>query len=236
MKKYSSAEHDVMLSAQLYAIERESKFDLMTLREFGELLPGVILVNDLKDFQNVYMSKSGCDYLQTSPEELLIMGSEYFSDRYFREDEIKWIAEAFMNMIEVGDQSQVCSFVQNVRPSKNADWRKFHLSGKLLDGYDGHFICMAQETSSAGNAIRQIGKALNFNAPEPVPFQKFSSLTKREKEIFQLVAKGYTNQQISDTLFISLATVLTHRKNIYAKLGLNKLSDVIRYADMFGLL
>jgi DNA-binding CsgD family transcriptional regulator len=236
LKKYSSAEQDVMLSAQLYAIERESRFDLLTLKELGDLLPGVILVNDLNTFQNVYMSKAGCEYLQTSPDELYTLGPEYFSAKYFREDEMKWIAEGFMNMLAIGDQSQVCSFNQNVRPNVNADWKKFHLSGKILDQSQGHCIYMAQEVSKAGAAIHKIAKVIDFQAPNPVAFQKFSILTKREKEIFQLIAKGFSNIQISDALFISLATVLTHRKRIYGKLGLNKLSDVIRYADMFGLL
>lgn len=225
-----------MLSAQLYAIERESKFDLLTLKELGDLLPGVILVNDLTNFQNVYMSRAGCDYLQTSAEELFILGPEYFSARYFKEDEMKWIAEEFMNLLAIADQSQVCSFTQSVRPHAHADWKKFHLSGKILDQQSGHCIYMAQDASRAGNAIQQIGKVLNFIPPDPIAFQKFSSLTKREKEIFQLIATGYSNQQISDLLFIALGTVLTHRKNIYGKLGMNKLSDVIRYADMFGLL
>ena len=236
MKKYSSAEQDVVLSAQLYAIERESKFDLLTLKELGDLLPGVILVNDLNNFQNIYMSKAGCDYLQTSPEELYTLGPAYFSAKYFREDEMKWIAEGFMSMLDTGDQSLVCSFKQNVRPHANADWKKFHLSGKILDQNLAHCIYMAQEVSKAGTAIHQIAKVLNVKTPEPVAFQKFSSLTKREKEIFQFIAKGFTNTQIADSLFISLATVLTHRKKIYGKLGLNKLSDVIRYADIFGLL
>jgi len=41
--------------------------------------------------------------------------------------------------------------------------------------------------------------------------------TKREKQILSLVAKGYTSQAIADSLFISLETVKTHRKNIIRK-------------------
>lgn len=236
MIKYSSFEQDIVLSAQLYTIERESKFDLLTLKELGDLLPGVILVNDLTNFQNVYMSRAGCDYLQTSAEELFTLGPAYFSARYFKEDEMKWIAEGFMKLLATGDKTQVYNFIQNVRPDANADWKKFHLSGKILEQQNGHCIYMAQDASKAGNAIREIGKVLNISPPDPVAFQKFTNLTKREKEIFQLIAKGHSNQQVSDILYIALGTVLTHRKNIYGKLGMNKLSDVIRYADMFGLL
>lgn len=43
------------------------------------------------------------------------------------------------------------------------------------------------------------------------------NLTAREKEVADLMCKGLTNEKIADKLFISVATVATHRKNIYRK-------------------
>lgn len=48
--------------------------------------------------------------------------------------------------------------------------------------------------------------------------QKTSELTEREIEIIELIALGKTNIQISEELFISMNTVKTHIKNIFAKL------------------
>ncbi len=45
-----------------------------------------------------------------------------------------------------------------------------------------------------------------------------SDLTEREIDVLNLIAKGCSNQEISDTLFISLNTVKTHIKNIFQKL------------------
>ncbi len=45
-----------------------------------------------------------------------------------------------------------------------------------------------------------------------------NSLTKREQEILELVAKGCASKEIAPLLFISTATVNTHLKNIYGKL------------------
>ncbi|MDQ4139678.1 MAG: response regulator transcription factor [Bacteroidota bacterium] len=42
-------------------------------------------------------------------------------------------------------------------------------------------------------------------------------LTRREKEVLALVAAGLTNQEIADKLFISLNTVISHRKNLLTK-------------------
>jgi len=45
-----------------------------------------------------------------------------------------------------------------------------------------------------------------------------SDLTERELDVLNLIAKGCSNQEISETLFISLNTVKTHIKNIFQKL------------------
>ena len=48
------------------------------------------------------------------------------------------------------------------------------------------------------------------------------SLTKRELEVLSLMAKGYSNLQIGDALFISQATVLTHIRRLYQKLEISE--------------
>jgi len=54
-------------------------------------------------------------------------------------------------------------------------------------------------------------------------------ITKREWEIIQLIKIGYTNQQISDKLNLSIYTTETHRKNIMQKLKLKNPSELIRF-------
>ncbi len=54
-----------------------------------------------------------------------------------------------------------------------------------------------------------------------------ASLTEREKEIAQLLLKGKTYKQISETLFISLPTVKTHTSNLYKKLDVKNKHELI---------
>ncbi|HTN35630.1 MAG TPA: response regulator transcription factor [Arachidicoccus sp.] len=56
------------------------------------------------------------------------------------------------------------------------------------------------------------------------------ALTKREKEVLQLIADGKTNQQIGQELFISPLTVDSHRKNLLTKLEVNNTAALIRLA------
>jgi DNA-binding CsgD family transcriptional regulator len=57
-----------------------------------------------------------------------------------------------------------------------------------------------------------------------------NELTLREKEILRQVAMGFSNKEIADSLFISIHTVITHRKNITGKLGIKSISGLTVYA------
>ncbi len=65
--------------------------------------------------------------------------------------------------------------------------------------------------------------------------KQHTPLTKREKEIVRLIAQGMSTSEIAEELFLSQLTIETHRKNIYIKLGMNKIASLVRYAYENGL-
>ena len=65
---------------------------------------------------------------------------------------------------------------------------------------------------------------------------EYERLTEREREILQLVAEGRTSREIADTLFISVKTVLKHRKNVMEKLDFQNRTELIKYAISKGLI
>ncbi|HLR24692.1 MAG TPA: response regulator transcription factor [Fodinibius sp.] len=68
---------------------------------------------------------------------------------------------------------------------------------------------------------------------QPSPGKK---LTKREKEIITLIAKGLTSNEIADKLYISPRTVDTHRSNLMEKLELKNIAELVRYAIKHDLI
>ncbi|WP_317041030.1 response regulator transcription factor [Lutibacter maritimus] len=58
----------------------------------------------------------------------------------------------------------------------------------------------------------------------------FSSLTPRELDVLQLIAKQYNTKEISDQLHISVNTVETHRKNLISKLNVKNVVGLAIYA------
>jgi len=62
------------------------------------------------------------------------------------------------------------------------------------------------------------------------------AISSREKNILKHIALGLTNKEIADQLFISIHTVVTHRKNITQKLGIKSVSGLTVYAILHNLI
>ncbi len=78
-----------------------------------------------------------------------------------------------------------------------------------------------------------LGLALNNhnkNSPSAI-----DSLTKREREVLQLVAEGHTNKSISETLGISKKTVDVHRNSLRKKIGIKTVAELTRFAIAEGV-
>jgi DNA-binding NarL/FixJ family response regulator len=64
----------------------------------------------------------------------------------------------------------------------------------------------------------------------------FARLTQREREVFELLLRGQTNDDVSVKLAIARRTVETHRQRIMQKLDTHSMTDMIRLAARYGLL
>jgi len=61
-------------------------------------------------------------------------------------------------------------------------------------------------------------------------------LSKRELEVLQLMAKGLSNQEIAERLFVSLSTVKTHSTNLFEKLDVKRRTQAIEKAKRLSLI
>jgi DNA-binding NarL/FixJ family response regulator len=70
----------------------------------------------------------------------------------------------------------------------------------------------------------------------PTHTTNLSALTPREREVFQLLAIGYSNKEIANKLSVSLGTAKKHRENLQAKLDCHSAAELARLAIREGLL
>lgn len=82
------------------------------------------------------------------------------------------------------------------------------------------------------DVLKKIDAAVNDHKDSVMP----ATLSERETEVVRYVAKGYTNKEIADILFISPHTVMTHRKNISVKLGIKSISGLTVYAILKNII
>jgi DNA-binding NarL/FixJ family response regulator len=72
------------------------------------------------------------------------------------------------------------------------------------------------------------GKSRQFNQIDN--FEMSQNLSEREKEVIQLLLEGNPNKKIADMMNISVTTVQTHRRNIYKKLNLQGIGELMSFA------
>lgn len=80
-----------------------------------------------------------------------------------------------------------------------------------------------------------MGLMLAYGGAAHAPDPTVQRLTPRERQMVQLLAEGYSTQQIADQLHVSAKTVATHREHVFAKLQIQGIAQLTRFALRSGL-
>lgn len=109
-------------------------------------------------------------------------------------------------------------------------------NGYVLKNSAGEEIINAIHATLDGNnylcrKTKEIMAQLNDNELSEIP-----KITRREKEILELVSQGLTSTLIAEKLYISLHTVESHRKNLIEKFDVATMTAVIKLATKYGLI
>lgn len=114
-------------------------------------------------------------------------------------------------------------------------------SGYILKNADEMDVMHAIRTVHRGdvylypNAAKSIIQDF-LKSMEGGPAPAYEALTSREREVLVYIAKGYSNKEISEQLFLSVKTVEMHKSNIMDKLQLRTRHELVSYAHSRGLL
>jgi DNA-binding NarL/FixJ family response regulator len=113
---------------------------------------------------------------------------------------------------------------------KNTSYSELHIAIQKVINGEIYF------PDSFANEVLPIIKLQSENTTENDSDFSTSDLSIRELEILKLIAYGYTNNEISEKLFISPLTVKTHRTKILKKLNIKNTAALINYASNMGLI
>jgi DNA-binding NarL/FixJ family response regulator len=91
-----------------------------------------------------------------------------------------------------------------------------------------------QEIVTALHEVSQGREYVSFSVAQVLkqktPADQLPVLTKREKEVLELIADGLTNQEIATRLFLNCTTVDSHRKNMLTKFNAKNTAALVRIA------
>ena len=100
------------------------------------------------------------------------------------------------------------------------------ITNNLLKEYDDHFsICDELDVIAS-----KLNSLTHAQEEETEKENDAETLSQREKEIITCVVKGMTNKAIADKLYLSIHTVITHRRNIARKLQIHSPAGLTIYA------
>lgn len=158
--------------------------------------------------------------------------------------------------INLPDQSgiDIVPMIKRVCPDTNVLLcTAFPTEDRLGDAFRAGVKGFVEKTNTWEDFLRavdRVGKGEQFFSSQSSGITPFSRekleqrkrqyigapLSPREREILCLIALGSTSKEIAAKLFISAATVETHRTNLMSKLGVRNVAGLVLYAFQYGLL
>ena len=128
-------------------------------------------------------------------------------------------------VIDYNDRLDIRSYIGNPEAAIVALTHSNH-EENVLRQYDG---CIGIY-DNAQRIVQKLKSAIEESAQNPK--NDLNELSARERDILAAVAKGKTNKEIADEFNISIYTVISHRRNISQKLGINSIPGLTVYAIM----
>ena len=175
------------------------------------------------------MSKSTSEFLQMSKEEA--------NKNFFQLTHDYTIENSYTKVYalhQLDDHAAVCSVPFIFCKDHGASFQWSFGNVKLLD--EDTMISFCLPLPSFGKIVQKMENVLEEHRFFRRHFEKFSNLTKREKELLKLIASGYSNKLITELWCVSPDTVRTHRNRLYRKLEIKRVADTIKYVEAFDII
>ena len=210
------------------------------IKQVADQLPGVIIIHRMPHFSLEYMSEKGLKELAVSAEEIQSLSSAEYYNRYFNPEDAEDYLPKMKGFMDKNDDKSISFFQQVKLLSRGKDWVWHFSTTRILLRDANHEPILTITTSypvgSMQHVNNKVERLLEENNFLRNNYTLFSKLSKRECDILRLLALSKSSTEIASQLFISVATVETHRKNIRQKLNVSTAFELSQYARAFDLI
>ncbi len=225
--------------AETLSLAERIKTRITEIDAVSHEIPGVVIIHSNRGMGVEYMSKRGLEILGITIEEVIAMGPAYY-DRFFNPEEAQDYVPKIIDALERNDHQEWVTYFQQVRHAGATDLTWYAASTKIFMRDDNSVpllnITIALPLDIAHHNTTKVDRLQKENDFLRKNYSNFSRLTDRERDILKLTCLGKSSVEMAEELFISTATVDTHRKNIKKKLHANTTYELTQYAMAFDLI
>ena len=160
----------------------------------------------------------------TSAVEALVLGSLLLKEQDDNDQALKLLMQA-LTLAEKQNYQKI--FMDEGKPIIDMI-KELNVQGSCLEFCDNLFHNF--------NSLQRMKSEETSTQKTSSPQQLIEPLSERELEILQLIAQGFSNNEICRKLFLALSTVKGHNQNIFSKLGVQRRTEAAARARELGLL
>lgn len=222
------------------ALLKKIKTNIKELAKTADKMPGAVIIHDLRDWAVLWMSDWGLKQLGVTLNQITSLSFEEYHNYYFNPEDAKDYGPKILRLLEKNNDDQICTYFQQVRLSPADPWHWYMSSTKIFMRDEEEKPLLTVTISFPIDAMHHMTtkaeRLLEENNFLRKHYLDFAKLGKRECAILKHLALGQSSAETAETLFISVATVETHRRNIKQKLKTNSFFELTQYARAFDLI
>jgi DNA-binding CsgD family transcriptional regulator len=212
---------------------------LAYIKRIADELPSALLIHKTDDLSIVYMNSPSLEALGIKYDDIEHLNEAKYHLRF---QHIEYGAEFVPKVFHIirSKASEHVSFFQNVQNKKSQEWQLFATNTKVFhrdsNGEPTHVITIAGKIDPVHHITTKVVRLMSELSFLKTNNPLFLSLTKREVDVLRLMALGKSSTEISAALFISPATVETHRKKVRNKLHIKNNYETLLFAQAYDLI
>ncbi len=229
--KLTEREHINLNESYAYEVLSLAKNERKKFLDISDYLPFSIHESEIFSLNHIYQNRKLRNAFEEHESNLSQNSFELF--KQISDPNIFTLAIEKIEKFKIeNDRKSICTYFQRLPFGRETKWVLTHKSFCETDT----FMTLAQPLNNLGSVGVLLRDILGETCISRNGWELFKTLTKREKEVMQLLAQGMTSREISDQLSISKFTVDTHRKHLFQKLEVKNYAELIKISQGFQLL
>ncbi len=204
--------------------------DKISIDDLSKIIPGWFHLNTINDIAPIYICPKMEKDLEVSLEEVQKRGVKFMWE-ILHPDSISTVIPRLRELIHCNDSEKSVTFFQKILlPHEGYVW---FVTNSMVNKTIQCIVSVTNRVDGLIELNEKIKSVLDNDIYMRSNLNKYAKISHREREIVKYLVKGDSMEGIAKKLFISENTVKTHRRNIYKKLNINSIRELIRFAHLY---